>query len=90
MIDVSDREWVERCVATMVFFHKDGASAAGKQIVEDEADELMAWVAFTGFEDKLTDAVLVPLERELVERFGADVGGRLCGELAKALTRQAR
>ena len=47
--DVVER--VERCVATMVYYHKDGWSWTGAKLVMEEADSLMAWASMLGLGD---------------------------------------
>ncbi|MDB5349679.1 MAG: hypothetical protein JWN86_926 [Planctomycetota bacterium] len=78
-------EHLSRCVATMVFYHKDGASWSGAQLLWDEARFLRAWADESGSGEALITLVLSPLEGELSGRFGPEVGRRLHHEFLRAV-----
>jgi len=78
-------ERVSRCVATMVYYHKDGYSWSGANLLIDEARTFLAWAAGLGLGDSVRDRVLTPVERELSDRYGPEVGHRLHGHFLRAL-----
>jgi hypothetical protein len=71
------QERVERCIATMVYYHKDGWSWSGAKLVMEEAGALAAWASVMGLGDKVKRTVLTPLEGDLSDRFGPEIGPRL-------------
>ena len=78
-----------RCVATMVYYHKDGWSWSGAKLLDEEAADLSRWAEQAGVEDGLSDLILPPLEQEMTERFGTKLGPRLAAEFRKALRRSS-
>ena len=71
-----------RCVATMVYYQGTGWSWAGAQLLWEEARELRTWAAQAGGDHA---QLFPPLESELSDRFGPDVGAKLQREFVRAL-----
>lgn len=76
---------LERCVATMVYYHKDGWSWSGAKLMDEEALALVAWASSIGATEGIKESFLDPLERELIKRFGAELGTRLSKEFCRAM-----
>jgi hypothetical protein len=79
------REQIERCVATIVYYHKDGWSWSGAKLLVEEAAATRAWAARMDLEDCMDAVVLAPLVVELTDRFGPEIGMRLHREFQRAL-----
>jgi len=79
------RERVERCIATLVYYHKDGWSWTGAGLIMEEAQGLSNWAAMMGAGEEATRPILTRLEAEILGRFGPEDGTRLCQEFRRAL-----
>ena len=79
------RERVERCVATMVFYHRDGGSWAASGVLAEEAWALATWCGSPERAPATREAILGTLRGELNDRFGDDVGRRVHVEFVRAL-----
>ena len=75
-------ERLARCVATMVYYQGTGWSWAGAQLLWEEARDLRSWAARAGVDQA---RLVSPLETELSDRFGPDVGAKLQREFLRAL-----
>jgi hypothetical protein len=78
-------ERVARCVATLVYYHRDGYSWQGAKLLHAEAAGFTAWVASSGPGDDLAGRVLASIEAELHDRYGAEDAGRLIRDWRRAL-----
>jgi len=81
--DVQER--LARCIATMVYYHKDGWSWNGAKLMDEESRSLADWVARLGIGEGVSELILRPLDQELTERFGAELGLRLGCEFRRAM-----
>src|SRR4051794_18205692 len=60
------QERVARCVATLVYYHKDGGSWAASGLLHAEAAGFTAWAASSGPGAELEVRVLASIEGELL------------------------
>jgi len=69
----------------MVYYHKDSYSWAGANLLFEEARSFRVWATASGLGDALKHRVMEPIERELNDRYGPEVGGRLHRHFLRAL-----
>lgn len=78
-------ERIERCVSVMVYYHADGYSWSGANLLHEEAPALSRWLSAPGLGEDFRGRVLGLVERDLCRRYGREIGGRLNRALLRAL-----
>ncbi len=78
-------ETIARCVSTMVYLHASGQKARAFDQAAAEIQLIAAWIREMGLEDsEVQDRILDPLEEELCNRYGPELGPRLLGVFLEA------
>jgi hypothetical protein len=78
-------ERVARCVAMLVYYHRDGGSWAASQLLHEEAPALGSWLSSCGPEGSLRARVLSLILSDLRDRYDEAVARRLHGVLVRSL-----
>jgi hypothetical protein len=78
-------ERIERCVSMMVYYHADGYSWSGANLLHEEAPALLRWLSSSGLGEDFRGRVLGLVERDLCRRYGREIAGRLNRALLRAL-----
>ena len=80
------QETIARCVSALVFYHKCGRTGETSERMAAEVQLIAGYVGevlhLAG--DEIESRLVRPLEFELTERFGREVGRRLLGEFLAA------
>ena len=78
-------ETVARCVGVVVYYYNVERTSRSRRVMSSEIGEAVGWLAGSGLDGRaLDDAVVEPVEEELMARFGHEVGSRLNREFVRA------
>lgn len=84
------QELVARCVSSLVFYVNSGQTRQAQDARAADARAAARLVTRWGMSDRDTaEALLRPVEAEMVARYGRAEGRRLSGEFAATFTRSA-
>ena len=79
------QETIARCVSIVVFFHNSQKTPKMKTMMVAEVQTVAGWVEELGMGGMAADEqILLPVELELLARYGHEVGRRLNAEFARA------
>ncbi len=79
------QETIARCVSIVVFFHNSQKTPKMKSMMVAEVRTIADWAEELGMCGMAADEqILLPVEAELIARYGPVVGRRLNAEFAKA------
>lgn len=79
------QETLARCVSTVVFYHNSHRSQKSAERMSIEAEVIAGFVEELSLVDGEAERFIVrPLEVELIDRYGHELGLRLFGEFIRA------
>jgi len=76
------QETIARCVSTVVFFHNSPKTPRMRTMMVAEVQAVARSVEELGM--AMDERILLPVESELLARYGQEVGRRLNAEFARA------
>ena len=79
------QETISKCVSTIVYYHNEERSTAADEWVVADVRAITRLVRDLGFSDLgVARRILQPVEGELIDRYGHEVGARLFAKFADA------
>ena len=89
--DRAIQETFARGVSIMVYYHQDGRVKSNRELMIAEIQNLAAHVADLDLKDhEIADRFLLPMQAEMVGRFGPEIGPRLASTFLRAFEGSAR
>jgi hypothetical protein len=80
------QETVARCVSVMVFYHHSKKSSQTTALLADEVRRIAEWTATAKLDASFAhERIFKPFSRELITRYGDDVGAKLTAEFFDTL-----